>query len=115
LRQDGHVVERQGGLFKKYYVINASGEKEEIKVCQGLDFVPAVTFRGQKTRLTERLSTVEHLIGCLPIMLVLFGGAIGGMFGFIGATINYGYMQNEKNRIKQIGMSVIVAGPIWLI
>ncbi len=115
LRQDGRVVERKGNLSPKFYIMNTSGEKEEIKVYQGLDFVPTVTFRGQKTRLAERLSAIEYLIGSLPILLVFFGGAIGGMCGFVGASINYGYMQSEKNRMKQIGVSVVVSVLSYLV
>lgn len=115
LRQDGNVVKQEGRLLPKYYIINASGKKEEIKIIQGIDFAVTVVFRGQKTRVTERLTAIEYIIGCLPIVLIFFGGAIGGMCGFIGAAVNYEYMRKEKNRMKQVGMSIFVSVVTYLV
>ena len=39
LYQDGREIKKQGRFNPKYYVINTNGEKEEIKVVYGFDFV----------------------------------------------------------------------------
>ena len=61
LYQDGREIERQGRFNPKYYVTNTNGEKEEIKIVYGFDFVHVAVFRGQKIDLEERLSTREYI------------------------------------------------------
>ena len=95
LYQDGREIERQGRFNPKYYVTNTNGEKEEIKIVYGFDFVHVAVFRGQKIDLEERLSTREYIVGGLPVLLIFLGGLIGAVFGFVGATFNYNYMRHE--------------------
>ena len=45
LYQDGREIKKQGRFNPKYYVINTNGEKEEIKVVYGFDFVHVAVFR----------------------------------------------------------------------
>ena len=87
LYQDGREIERQGRFNPKYYVTNTNGEKEEIKIVYGFDFVHVAVFRGQKIDLEERLSTREYIVGGLPVLLIFLGGLIGAVFGFVGASI----------------------------
>ena len=47
-----------------------NGEKEEIKVVYGFDFVHVAVFRGQKIDLEERLSIREYIVGGLPVLLL---------------------------------------------
>ena len=70
LYQDGREIKKQGRFNPKYYVINTNGEKEEIKVVYGFDFVHVAVFRGQKIDLEERLSIREYIVGGLPVLLV---------------------------------------------
>ena len=44
LYQDGREIERQGRFNPKYYVTNTNGEKEEIKIVYGFDFVHVAVF-----------------------------------------------------------------------
>ena len=109
LYQDGREIERQGRFNPKYYVTNTNGEKEEIKIVYGFDFVHVAVFRGQKIDLEERLSTREYIVGGLPVLLIFLGGSIGAVFGFVGATFNYNYMRQEKSFMKQLLVSLGVS------
>ena len=109
LYQDGREIERQGRFNPKYYVTNTNGEKEEIKIVYGFDFVHVAVFRGQKIDLEERLSTREYIVGGLPVLLIFLGGLIGAVFGFVGATFNYNYMRQEKSFMKQLLVSLGVS------
>lgn len=106
LFQDGREIKRSGTFKPKYYITNTSGEQEELRIQYGLDFVYMAIFRGQKIALDERLTTAEYIIGGLPILLIFLGGAIGGVFGIFGATINYDYMRKEKRMPMQILVSL---------
>ena len=103
LYQDGREIKKQ------YYVINTNGEKEEIKVVYGFDFVHVAVFRGQKIDLEERLSIREYIVGGLPVLLVFLGGLIGALFGIMGATFNYNHMRQEKSFMKQLLLSLGVS------
>lgn len=105
LYQDGREIKKQGRFNPKYYVINTNGEKEEIKVVYGFDFVHVAVFRGQKIDLEERLSIREYIVGGLPVLLVFLGGLIGALFGIMGATFNYNHMRQEKSFMKQLLVS----------
>ena len=110
LYQDGREIVRTGSLFnKKYFVTNTSGEQEEVKIVFGFDFVHVVEFRGQKIALEERLSTLEYVIGGLPVLLIFLGGLLGAVFGFMGATFTYNYMRREKRLPMQLAVSIGVA------
>lgn len=109
LYQDGREIPRQGRFNPKYFVTNTSGEQEEMKIVFGFDFVHVVMFRGQKIDLEERLSAREYIVGGLPVLLILLGGLIGALFGFVGATFNYNYMRQEKSFVKQLLVSLGVS------
>lgn len=109
LYQDGREIPRQGRFNPKYFVTNTSGEQEEMKIVFGFDFVHVVMFRGQKIDLEERLSAREYIVGGLPVLLILLGGLIGALFGFVGATFNYNYMRQEKSFTKQLLVSLGVS------
>lgn len=82
---------------------------KEMKIVFGFDFVHVVMFRGQKIDLEERLSAREYIVGGLPVLLILLGGLIGALFGFVGATFNYNYMRQEKSFTKQLLVSLGVS------
>ena len=109
LYQDGREIKRTGTFNPKYFVTNTSGEPEEMKIVFGLDFVHVVEFRGKKIPLEERLSTLEYVIGALPVLLIFLGGLLGALIGFVGATFTYNYMRREKRLPLQLLVSLGVS------
>lgn len=106
LYQDGQLVKRSKG---KYRVKTTSGETEELKVVYGLDFVHVVSFRGRKTALEKRLSTLEYIIGGLPVLLIFAGGLLGALVGFMGAVWTYDYFRTEKRTGIQVAVALGIA------
>lgn len=108
LYQNGRLIERKRG---KYPVTTDTGDTEEMKIVYGLDFVHVVTFRDQKVPLQERLSTIEYVLGAIPVLLVFVGGMIGAFVGIMGTLWIYDYFRVEKRLQKQIitavGVSVL--------
>ena len=66
---------------------NTNGEKEEIKIVYGFDFVHVAVFRGQKIDLEERLSTREYIVGGLPVLLIFLRGIDRRRIRFCGRYI----------------------------
>ena len=99
LRRSG----RQG-----YEVTTRDGDVEYFKIVQDFTFSHIVEFRGEKTMLEEKLTALEYIIGGIPLVLVFAGGLIGGVFGIIGVTFNYGYMRQHNSLLAKIGVSLVV-------
>ena len=80
LYQDGREIERQGRFNPKYYVTNTNGEKEEIKIVYGFDFVHVAVFRGQKIAVVYprvyrgRTACVTHLFRGIDRRRIRFCG-----------------------------------------
>lgn len=114
LYQDGREIKRKGTFNPKYFVTNTSGEPEAMQIVYGFDFVHTVHFRGQKIPLEERLSTLEYVIGGLPVLLIFLGGLLGALFGFVGATFIYNYMRSEKRFPLQLLVALGVSLFCWV-
>lgn len=106
LYQDGQPVKRSKG---KYAVKTLTGETEELKILYGLDFVHVVSFRGRKTALEKRLSTLEYIIGGLPVLMIFAGGLLGAVIGFMGAVWTYDYFRSEKRTGVQLAVALGIA------
>ena len=91
-----------------YEVTTRDGEIEYFKIVQDFTFSHIVEFRGEKTMLEEKLTALEYIIGGIPLVLVFAGGLIGGVFGMIGVTFNYGYMRQHNSLLAKIGVSLLI-------
>lgn len=119
LYQNGEQLKRKG-LFRMKYLVET--EKDDIipqdylEIRRGFSFVFYAIFRGEETPLQEKLSTVEYIIGIVPILLLVFlGGGLGAVIGFIGATANFNFMQTEKRIGLQILFALVVTLVCYLI
>jgi len=63
------------------------------------DFVPVLEINGTKNNIVEKLKWFQYALGGLPILLLLVGGAIGGIIGAVGTIINYNIFRQEETPI----------------
>lgn len=112
LYQDGQLLKRSKG---KYHVQTTSGGTEELKVTYGIDLVHVVSFRGRTFPLEERLSTLEYIIGGLPMLLVFTGGLLGAAVGFMGAVWTYNYLRKEKRISRQVSVALGIGALCFLV
>lgn len=103
LYQDGQLLKPSKG---KYRVQTTSGETEELKIKFGIDLVHTVTFRGRTISLEKRLSTLEYIIGGIPILLIFTGGLLGVVIGFMGVCWTCNYLRTEKRTGRQIAAAL---------
>lgn len=108
IKVDGILLESPK---KKFYIL----DEKEYKV-QG-NFLTGVKLIGERDiTIVPPLKTWEYILACLPLLLVLFGGAIGGLLGAVGAIILATVMRRTSNIIIKIGATVgvsIVAYLCW--
>jgi hypothetical protein len=60
------------------------------------DPVPQVLWAGQTIRLEEPLSWYQWLWVCIPLVLMLVGGAIGGLVGAVAMTMNIRILRSNN-------------------
>ena len=74
------------------------------------DIIPVLEIDGVKYRIVEKLQWYQYALGALPILLVIVGGAIGGVFGAVGVVTNYNIFRGEGSEtskyLKVIGIVV---------
>ncbi len=63
---------------------------------------------GEEIEVVRKLNTLEIILSCLPLILVLIGGFIGGALGVITAIINAFMMRKFNNVIIKIGASLVL-------
>lgn len=64
--------------------------------------------------LVRKLTVLETILCFLPFLLVLTGGAIGGLCGGAAAAINATYMRNTEKTIMKIIYAVLSTGISFL-
>ena len=57
--------------------------------------------------LVRKLTTLETILCFLPFLLVVTGGAIGGLCGGIAAAVNAIYIRNTEKTIMKLIYSII--------
>lgn len=67
------------------------------------DFAPKLEINGEIYRTASQLKWYEYTIGGLPILLVVSGGLIGGILGFVASIKNFNILREEKNTTIKYG------------
>lgn len=65
------------------------------------DFVPTLEINGIKNHVAEKLKWFQYAIGGLPILLLFFGGAIGGGIGAVATSINFNIFRQDGTEISK--------------
>ena len=60
--------------------------------------------------LVRKLSVLETILCFLPFLLVVTGGAIGGLCGGAAAAVNATYMRNTEKTIMKIIYAILSTG-----
>lgn len=62
----------------------------------GFDYLPKVIADGNEILLGRRLGWWEYGLGGLPILLVVAGGALGGLCGALAALVNFRILRLDQ-------------------
>jgi hypothetical protein len=77
----------------------------------GFDYLPKVEVDGKAIALGRPLSNVEYVIGGLPLVLIVTGGALGGASGAVGMMYNYRVLRSSASMpAKVAGLLGVTAG-----
>lgn len=118
LLMDGRPAPK-GPKRNLYLLQRSDGIKQLIQLKQVfIDPVPQVVVEGEVIQLVEPLSVYQWIWSALPVVLILFGGAIGGAIGGATFWINTRIFRSEMSLIEQYilaGLSSALAVFIYLI
>jgi hypothetical protein len=92
---DGQPVRRTG---YGYTISDDSGRSVEFRIRHRFwDPVPDLMVADQRVELLPPFKTHEHLWVCLPILMVTFGGLLGGACGAVGIGFNYAVFRRARH------------------
>lgn len=81
----------------------------QLRTTNPLDPVPQVVIDGQSFPVTEPLKWYQWLWGGLPFVLVIIGGALGGLFGGAALVINGQVFRSNLKGVAKYFLSGLVS------
>jgi hypothetical protein len=122
---EGQRLEIEAGAFKKTLLLNGvkapsagvgkyrltrnDGREVTTKWASSLDPAPSIVIDGQTVRTAPALKWYEMVVVGAPLLLVVVGGAIGGLLGAVAATFNAKLIRSAQPAAVRYVGCVIVA------
>ncbi|MNE68994.1 hypothetical protein D3C76_791200 [compost metagenome] len=93
------------------YVVNMNNEPKSLDVSRHkFTGAPIVLLDGQEIEIANKLKAYEWVISMLPLLLIAIGGALGGLLGALGFSINVLLFRSKLPTVAKIILSIIVLG-----
>lgn len=109
---DGAEVKRN---WTKFEVTDDSGTPTTIKLRSGLDLQPRVVIDGgEPFAIAPSLPSYAYVFIYAPLLLMLIGGAIGGLFGALAAVGSAAAFRSELPTAAKIGASILMTGAAFV-
>ena len=109
----------KGPKRSQYLIAGEDGINRLVQLKQVfIDPVPKVLLDGEVIQLVEPLSIFQWIWSALPIILIFFGGAIGGGIGGAAFWINTRIFRSEMSITEQyilVGLVSAIAVTVYLI
>jgi hypothetical protein len=107
----GREIPRSKEQGKPFLIPNAAtGKPMRVQIKGGGLDLPSIDVDGVQVLLGRPLSTLEYVIGGIPLVLVFVGGAIGGASGAVGAMFNYRILRESSSIASKVLGVVVVSG-----
>lgn len=120
----GHELQLKGGSFGKFrvfwngekvekqdksYWVNVNGELKELNVKASIwSGEPNVFLDGKEVEITVKLKGYQMALSFLPLLLVLLGGALGGLVGVFGIMLNFKIFRSNMPTAAKVILSIIM-------
>lgn len=98
----------------KYSLHDDNDNPVVVEVKSILDPIPTIILDGEKIQLAPVLVWYQYIFIFLPLLLILVGGAIGGVIGFIGAMINSSIIRSQVFPALRYILTILVTFACYL-
>ena len=99
-RQELQKIDKKTYIYENNYYTVKGNFLTGVEMTNGVQFIT----------LVRKLSVLETIICFLPFLLVVTGGAIGGLCGGAAAAVNATYMRNTDKTIMKIIYAILSTG-----
>lgn len=100
---NGQLAEKVGGLSRAFLIPLSDGTVKKLEVDRGgIDYIPRVYIDGERIAIARKLKWYELILGGMPLLLLLLGGALGALCGMIAMITNYKVLRSEKSNTVKI-------------
>jgi hypothetical protein len=108
LWHQGREVPRSKEKGKPFLVPRPDGTQARVQIKSGFDYLPKIEVDGQALSVGRPLTTLEYVLGGLPMVLMFVGGAIGGASGAVGTMFNYRILRATTSvPMKVLGVAAV--------
>ena len=115
LWHQGREIPRSKEQGKPFLIPNAAtGKPVRVLIKGGGLDLPSIDVDGVQVLLGRQLSTIEYVIGGIPMLLMFIGGAIGGASGAVGAMLNYRILREATSPSAKVLGVITVSGLSFL-
>lgn len=118
LTKDNVSIEQSNESGKPFLIPDRTGNIVKAFPKKSLpDFGPSLEINGVKNHIFKKLEWYQYTLGALPILMLFFGGAIGGGIGGVATMINFNIFREEGSEplkyLKVVGV-IIAAFLLYL-
>jgi hypothetical protein len=105
---DGQPANK-GAKRGHFLVRGADGRDVVIGLKTSLDPIPQVLFAGRTIRLADPLAWYQWLWSGIPLVLVLMGGALGGLLGGITMAFNVRILRSDLTAVARYALAAVLS------
>jgi hypothetical protein len=107
LMLDGEPLKKHQGCF---WLPSSSGEQFSVKFRKRfLDAVPDLEVRGEIISVLTPLQWYQYAWMTLPLLLLVLGGAVGGLCGVVAAALSSRVFRSELSENLQYAASAFIS------
>ncbi|MNM81619.1 hypothetical protein D3C81_936300 [compost metagenome] len=93
------------------YPVNMNNESKSLDISRHkITGAPIVLLNGQEIEIANKLKAYQWVISMLPLLLILIGGALGGLLGALGFSVNVLLFRSKLPTAVKIILSILVLG-----
>ncbi|MNN28270.1 hypothetical protein D3C81_1418330 [compost metagenome] len=91
------------------YSVNMGNKSKSLDISRHkMTGSPIVLLDGQEIEIARKLKAYEWVISMLPLLLILIGGALGGLLGALGFSVNVLLFRSKLPVAVKIILSILV-------
>lgn len=110
------INDQKQPFAKDGYRVLLGGQEKLLTVSRGaFSGTPKVVLDGRDLQIARPLKAYEWVLCGLPLLLVLTGGALGGLCGALAMALNMKMFRSDMHAAAKIVLSLVVGGAAFVL